>query len=102
MLPSDRALPISSMAPSTTPLMRGSDCSRPQSQEPVPSYAVSCVVAMPTTGVQLAGVVPGPGAGGTGLPSVDSIHPAFTIWMSGEKPSPASTNQPLLWATSPA
>ena len=29
---------------------------------------------MPTTGVQSAGVVPGPGAGGTGLPSAVSIQ----------------------------
>ncbi len=68
-----RRAPGSVLSPllSIPPLRRGSDCWTSQSQEPVPSYAVSFVVAMPTTGVQLAGVVPGPGAGGTALPSAD-------------------------------
>ena len=57
---------------------------------------------MPTTGVQFAGVVPGPGVGGAGLPSAVSIHPAPTISMSGVNPSPASVNQPLARATRPA
>ena len=69
MLPSERALPISSRAAFMRPLRRGSDFSTSQTQAP-PSYAVFFIVATPTAGVQLAGVVPATGAGGTGLPSL--------------------------------
>ena len=49
---------------------------------------------------QLAAVKPG--AGGTGLPSVVSIHPAPSIWISGVNPWPASTNQAFIVALRPA
>ena len=60
------------------------------------------MVAIPTTGVQFAGVVPGPGAGGTGLPSVVSYPPGVDDLYVGREALPGLHEPAAAVQTSPA